>query len=287
MSSVAALPDSAQRYEDTLSSPCVLEPDNKFPTLDAVYGQTFGSFHMSSVRGSNSSAQETTNDNDVCFATEYIDKFPQELKDMVVEAFYKTLLHPGKVFPEQRSEAGFFFRSGHWYRGAKPLTFNSMNKRWYDKFADLYWSHNTFVIGEGHASYTTGFLQTIPDTTYFKIKKVELDFTTRDLNGGSYLIKPLKIDGTSSAGGANLADIIRFNVELTQEWWLKFSAICSMRLDELKLDFTEAYGADGAFLGLELAMSLEKFTYQRPRRLIVRAPNNKLKRRLLRFLRIL
>ena len=223
-------------------------------------------------------ANESIIDPDICHAIESDFKLPKEMVDEVLEIFYRYQLHPGKVFPQQEpSPDGYFFHKGKRYRAAKPPLFNSMSRRWYQKFLDIYWNGNVFVIGQGSGFYSTDFLHLLPDYLFFKIKRVELAFTIRDLDGGMYLAHPLKSSRIQSLG-LDPAEVSRFNVDLQTEWFRKFLIISAMRLEELKLDFSEAYTIDGEFQGLNLARDLLRHFENKPARLIIAAPNRKLKK---------
>ena len=69
-----------------------------------------------------------------------------------------------------------------------------------------------------------------------------------------------------------ISDITR---DLNNIWFWKLETISGFRLDELVLDFTDAFSADGDFLGVHSAMHFNSFTYQAPK-LTIHAPTREL-----------
>ena len=263
------------------------------PTLDEVFGADF------MVSGQDSLSNLLSGlgigsivDSDFC-AT--ISQLPQELVDIIAEDFFNYHLCPGKVFVSKRpSHDGVIFRNGRYYRAARPELFQAMDKRWYNKYLDILWSQNAFVIDDIKR------VKAIASHLLHRIRRVELEFTLRDeefrLNH--------ELCSTSNKILANVSDTIinrwgsptdidtyrlersipkiECTRELRKKWHEKIRQIFIMNIEELRLDFSEAYGPDGLFLGWSLLHSFPFHSGTKDTKILIKAPNRATKRQFLR-----
>ena len=69
-------------------------------------------------------------------------------------------------------------------------------------------------------------------------------------------------------------DNTSLTTDLTTMWWDKFYAVSSLNLTHLRLDFTDAYGPEGNFLGDDLARTLVPFSHGIPANLEIIATDS-------------
>ncbi|KAL8703802.1 MAG: hypothetical protein Q9201_003017 [Fulgogasparrea decipioides] len=159
---------------------------------------------------------------------------------------------------------------GKKYYVAKP-TLLGISQDVSDKYKERMWTEDTFVIGKGKRDDTMDFLDQIHLLDFRLIQKVHLAFTNRDHYDRKYF---LRVFSTPAPGDPDRDDYIRWaNKSLRDIWWDKFYAIEDLRLEELTLDFTECYGFDGRWLGLELVEELNYLGEGIPADLRILAPD--------------
>ncbi|KAL8772403.1 MAG: hypothetical protein Q9209_002354 [Squamulea sp. 1 TL-2023] len=202
--------------------------------------------------------------------------------------YFHLALVPGKVFPQQRANhpSGNFEHFSKLYRPADLSVFSAMNRSLYQRFRELFWSQNTWVIGPGTFSYTVAWLDRIPADAKKLIRNVEINFTIMDFE--AYLVwskdllakalgqEPLSDD--FEPPDSHLVGLCDHGLQL--DWSLKFRAITGLELDELTLDFMDAVSLDGSFIGSSFAENWlwrEPFVHQFPRQLNIWAPNGDLR----------
>ncbi|KAL8801571.1 MAG: hypothetical protein Q9182_004357 [Xanthomendoza sp. 2 TL-2023] len=182
-------------------------------------------------------------------------RLPREIYHQIQEDFLELAFFPGFVFPQQRDHKEDLFNwKGKLYPVAKPglLCLNSHVLAAYQK---RLWSENTFVIGEGIASYTTDFLRDLPK-----------DQWKRDLGTISKEHNP---------------ELHSINLALMRIWYDKYYCIRMLPLTELTLDFTDCYGVKGDWFGKELAAGLQRPVEGPPSVLTVLAPSEEKRQEIL------
>lgn len=208
---------------------------------------------------------------------------PLELFEAIEETLWETSFRPGKVFPQQSADAnGRHHHLGESYQDPATRTFLALDRERYQRYLEIYWSQNTWVIGKGLPSYSVDFLRSIPDLGWWKIRSVHLKLTIKDLEDGENLHRFARnqlqwenLDDTLDT--VKVLDIFRdrcaeFDLEVQQIWWDKFYAVSCLYLADLTLDMTKTYAPDGVYTGVELARTLPTFSSRKPQ-LTILAPD--------------
>ncbi len=219
-------------------------------------------------------------------------KLPAELQMEIEEKLYEAAFCPGKIFPHQFPRANGKFRDeDRFYDPPAPRVFSALNRKTYAKYHREFWSGNTFVIGTGDASSTMGFLSgDRPDSAAKAIRSIELRFTTKDCGYDASLEAIL--DGTVTPHDVSkkidMLDMIEEYQaeapnaanELYRTSFKKLRILAQHQgleaLSDLTLDFTQAHGLDGVFLGVEFASqnALSSFVNGLPPNFTIKAPTD-------------
>ncbi|KAL8682995.1 MAG: hypothetical protein Q9186_000990 [Xanthomendoza sp. 1 TL-2023] len=206
---------------------------------------------------------------------------PQEIRDKIISEYINLLLLPGKIFPQQRPDRSRCFEHfSRVYIRANIKALLLTDRRTLMELRDVYWSHNTWVIGPGSHFDTVGFLTRMPTYAIRLIKSVEINFTIRDIEDILWDRFDIKVDVIL---GENLHDSERRQLPppilntvshyLLNQWIGKYDPFRCWELDELTLDFTDTVMTDGKYFGGELAKYLAPFVRQFPKQLNIWAPN--------------
>ncbi|KAL8665766.1 MAG: hypothetical protein Q9168_007636 [Polycauliona sp. 1 TL-2023] len=202
----------------------------------------------------------------------------QELQDMILAEYFHQAVVCGKVFLGQRPDHS----SGSPQIGCQPFrhpdmsVFSIMNKSLFVKYEKIYWSENTWVIAPG-APGTVDWLHELPDHILKLIRKVELKFSTVDIRKDAEDVSLRKFPPLSEKYKVpSYLKPLYHRLLLDYVWSCKFEAISRLELDELTLDFTEAYSIGGHFIGqkfVRTALPALPFARQFPKKLDVWAPD--------------
>lgn len=190
-------------------------------------------------------------------------KLPQELVDQIEETVYRLAFCPGLVFfpfqfsPSERTHEW----KGQAYDVIRPELL-TLSKAIHSRWSERLWSENTFVIGAGYPNYFKRFMADRTARALCKrIRKVHLEFTLRDrhhgcppswksltpqdLRAGLNQVRDSQLDVGYLPTGPELV------LDMQGVWSMKSLFVTSLSLTHLTLDFTDAYGHDGGFLGLD------------------------------------
>ena len=237
---------------------------------------------------------------------QHIISLPGELRDMIEESLWEIAFRPGQIFPH-RTQA-FDSMEGKAYNPSFTRLFLAMDKALYEWIRIRFWSENTWVIGYGDEESTMGFLNHVPiitatgnDLTDIEFPNVhlprvrlhlELRFSSKDLPGAAdhcHEVTSADLEYRSphkEPDILNFLDAYRWNVrfvanQLNFLWSEKFLRIAELAdLEELKLDFTEAFAPGNEFIGTRFARGWPAFTHGVPPVCYIRAPTDELAREL-------
>lgn len=229
---------------------------------------------------------------------EHMLRIPAEICQLIMDMMFEEAFGPRRVHPHSDPSIMNIFLA--------------LDKHFYRKFHEQYWTKNTWVISKGPLNKTMRFMTEKPynDTTTefslqtpnkaaLRIQSVELSFSnadTTDLNEWYYhlaqqsatdpYITPSRFSHTiqspnneSQAPQFFQRDIARAQRydetqdELIQTWQDKFDRVAMLNLRNLVLDFTEAYDPGGMFLGVNLVRRLIPFAYGMPANFKILAPD--------------
>lgn len=135
---------------------------------------------------------------------------------------------------------------------------------------------------------TTEFSRQLPNDAALKIRRVEIRFTKDDLQRPSSrpLITRLNVgEEQKSVDSFQALEEYRseckiFALNIMQLWSDKFDRIAFLALEHLTIDFTEAYGPDGDFLGVDAVQGLLPFMYRMPVEFRILAPTKVLEKQI-------
>lgn len=229
---------------------------------------------------------------------------PAELRDMIEESLWDIALRPGQVFPHRTQTFGSMEANPS--NPSLTRLFLAMNKQLYEQLRTRFWSENTWVIGYGKAESTTDFLDHVPYRTSTAFGSDFLDkellpeiklhltlrFSSEDMPGAADRCREITSADLVKSSFAREPDILdfidvyRWNVhclanELGDLWHKKFRRIFELDvLEELTLDFTEAFAPDEEFIGAKFARQWPAFLHGMPPVFTILAPTEDLVREL-------
>ena len=135
-------------------------------------------------------------------------------------------------------------------------------------------------IPQGLLSYTMEFLQLLPDERYFDIRSLIISFSSQDSDEscGYY---PWYRPDKGPLENLDIYDDEHRSATIDQHnaWFWKFSHITGLKLQNLILDFNEAYSIEGRFLGLETVAEFRRFEHGMPA-LTILAPTPELEQQI-------
>ncbi|KAL6717304.1 hypothetical protein ACLMJK_005219 [Lecanora helva] len=198
---------------------------------------------------------------------------PPEISKMIMDALYKDIFGPKKLYPQKdRLSAKFFL---------------ALDRQMYKRWSNVYWSRNTWVIGQGSAndsmrfmtfppydSRVTEFSKQRPNDAAMSIRRVEICFCTEDLQ----CLQPAeKCEIVAIESLDDIGSITKsLTADLIQIWQDKFDRIAFLDLDYLMLDFSKANAPDGAFLGATAVQRFLPFMFRMPAGFRIVAPTKAL-----------
>ena len=210
-------------------------------------------------------------------------KLPSELCRMIMTMIFEDVFGPRKVFPHRESQRD----------QAAGRIFLALDKDMYRRNFELYWSTNTWVIGDGPVSKTMRFMskgfpisrveysQQEPCPAALNIQSMELCFSYKDAtdpadwNGlmnsehGDLEVKDL-LDCLDSAETRDFLERHgqHFQSVALRQWQDKFDRVAVLSLRHLTLDMTEAMvpsdGPAGEYLGVKAVELLIPFVHGLP-----------------------
>lgn len=233
---------------------------------------------------------------------QHIISLPGELRDMIKDSLWDIAFRPGQIFPH-RPQA-FDSMEGKAYEAPVTRLFLAMDKALYEWMRIRFWSENTWVIGYGDAESTMRFLNHVPTatTTGNDLSNIELPnahlpsvrlhlelrFSSKDLPGAAdhcHEISSADLKRHSLYRDPDILDFLhayRWNItrvadRLDYLWLQKFLRVSELdNLEELTLDFTEAFAPDNEFIGTNSARDWPAFFHGLPPVLDIRAPTDEL-----------
>ena len=149
-----------------------------------------------------------------------------------------------------------------------------------DNVQEGYYSAHMWIIEAGPAFYSTDFILELENRLSSKIRKVTMKFTLEDyLQGSSWdycLFGPCPREVGDLVEEINhlREQAIVVGNDLCHVWWEKFYYITGLQLDQLTLDFSEAYTLDREYLGEKLARTLSAFDHGLPSDIEILTPPN-------------
>lgn len=174
--------------------------------------------------------------------TQLVHSLPPELFGKVLQEFLHAVFRPRRI-----------------YVGAEPLNLQvlgGLNRAMYAKHRSTFLSESIWVFGQGGYQETIGLLHMMPASLLTSIKKIEVRFTRHDYKEPSpeHFYSLFRKTAPANDDPLNsLMDYIRKSANakshLMQIWLRKLDHLLSLKLDELVLDFKDAYGPDGEFVG--------------------------------------
>ena len=204
-----------------------------------------------------------------------ISKLPPEICQIIMNMLFEEIFGPRMI--HSRNESSMMKR------------FLALNKQLYRQYSHVYWSQNTWVVGEGHTNISmkfmtvppfdnsiTEFSRQRPNEAGLRIRRLELRFSPKDLEA-PYLATIDRKKGPRLNGFWEQVEQCHMDAKtatsyLLQIWQDKFDRVAFLDLDRLTLDFRDAYAPDGVFLGVTLAQHLMRFVYRMPTEMVTMAP---------------
>ena len=207
-----------------------------------------------------------------------IQNLPEKLQMMIVEELCDGFALPGKIFtskiPKSDSQSS---DSNRVFRPSIPSPFSAFNRKLHAKYREKYLSGNTWVIGDGLALDTMSFLTNEAQRAAISmIKSIEVRFTFQDMAEIEFTAPFLN----STFAIPTHASLLRPEARLWHVWWHKLHTIAwndrFTGLEDLTLDFSDAYHTGGCFLGVDFVRGLQSrgFKLGLPRNFVVKAPSD-------------
>ena len=219
-------------------------------------------------------------------------RMPAEICQMIMDIVFEDAFGPRKVHPHK-----------------DPPTMNiflALNKAFYRRYREQYWTKNTWIISKGpldktmrfmtekpYNEATTEFSLQTPNKAALQIKAVELSFSkadTPDLPVWQQLAKqnsdPYTTDSRFATKRHDETEVLQIaqqsiarmkrahQYQLIHTWQDKFDRIAMLNLQHLTLDFTGAYDPDELYLGVYLVPHLIPFAYGMPSDFRILAPDS-------------
>ena len=170
-----------------------------------------------------------------------VHSLPPELFNKMLQTFLHTVFGPRKI-----------------YLGVEHLNLHvlgALNRAMYAKQQSILLSESVWVIGQGNYGEGIGFLARMPMAMLKSIRKIEMSLTGQDYECPS-LKHYFALPNNTTSGTGRLDCLLDYIKEchktkykLMMIWDAKIDAVMSLKLNELTLNFSDAYGPDGEFLG--------------------------------------
>lgn len=195
---------------------------------------------------------------------------PPEVFSMVQKSLLHSTFGPRRVSPENEK--------------CKNNVSLALNRNLYTHYRAIFWSENTWVVGEGDWETTLEFLREIPDSAFKLIRKVEMRLSVHDYDHESldrYFASP---EGKEQADGMNSLQILSSFTEGCRDiswrvkdiWHWKLYHITSLDLEYFEFDCRDAYAPDGEYLALDALRNVPPFRNGWPEHFEILAPNQNL-----------
>ena len=216
---------------------------------------------------------------------------PAEICQMIMDMVFEAAFGPRRVQP---------------HRDPPILNvFLALDRKFYRRFHEQYWTKNTWVVSKGPLNETMRFMTAkpynetttlfslqIPNQAALQIQSAQLSFSNADTPDLPEWIRLTERTPTryatampsSSPFAARRSHDYRrcdeIQRQLLQTWSDKFDRVAMMDLRHLTLDFTEAYDPSGLYLGVLLVRRLIKFDNGMPDDFRVSAPDSRIERQI-------
>ncbi len=202
---------------------------------------------------------------------EMIHNLPSELFLQIQEEFFNSTFGPRTVHPYDEL--------------VSTRVFQALNKGLLAKYRRIFFSQNTWIIGEGDYGDAVEFLNRMPRPLLRLITKVKMAFKTHDCIHSSlnayFEPSPGNTSNVLEILRGYQAHCIRNTDRLMKIWTEKFWAVSLLRLESFVLDLSDAYAPDGAYLGVHIAGQLTWFLYGLPGSFTIYAPTQALEEEIL------
>ena len=203
-------------------------------------------------------------------------ELPLDISRMIQDSMYETVFGPKDVVLP-------------WVDPNDLCHFSALNSDLYDKYHQIYYAKNMWVLADGPAEEIKLCLERMSQATRSAIRNVTLRWTREDIDEDEWSRFELgqfmrtQIDEGGAEGLDNMQalysyEYARKNIleELKRIWLQKVRELRTLDLDLLVLDATTAYGPNEEYLGVEVAREMAQFYRNTPYRLEVYAPDEDL-----------
>ncbi len=207
-------------------------------------------------------------------------KLPSELCRMIMKIIFEDVFGPRRVYPHQQSQRD----------QAAGRIFLALDKDMYRRNFELYWSTNTWVIGDGPVSKTMRFMskgfpisrveysRQEPCRAALNIQSMELCFSYEDATDHADWNALIKLE----QGDPEVKDFLNgvypenttaffkrhpehFKAVALRQWQDKFDRVAVLNLRHLTLDMTKAMVPPaGEYLGVKAVELLIPFVHGLP-----------------------
>lgn len=207
---------------------------------------------------------------------------PPELFRLVKDMMFEEAFGPKRVFPYE-----------------DPTIMNiflALNKQLYQKYSNIYWCQNTWVVGQGPADRTMRFMiqkpydarikefsLQIPNRLALEITSVHMLLSRRDVPRCTEWIEDPETRGDKQLGLKDRLVIQQFQNEREyfkstafRTWQDKFDRLAVLNLRHLTLDLTDAFAPDGEYVGVNAVERFIPFVHGLPPDLRILAPTKAL-----------
>ncbi len=187
---------------------------------------------------------------------------PPELFRMVTDKMFEEAFGPKRVFPYQDP--------------AIMNNFLALDRRLYQKYSDIYWCQNTWIIGPGPVDKTMRFMTQrpydarikefslqVPNRLALGIKSVHICLSKEDVPSSTAWHEDTKTENDAPLGLEDRLAVQEYQNEreyfistALRTWQDKFDRLAVLNLQHLTLDLREAFGPDGEYMGV---IAVERF----------------------------
>ena len=190
-----------------------------------------------------------------------VHSLPPELFERLQRVLLQTVFEPRRIHP-----------------GVESLNLHilgALDRAMYAKQRNEFLSESVWVMVQGNYEEAQDFLGRIPLSITRSIKKMELRPTKQDYKYRSldrYFALPNDPSFASDRFGcllAYMAECHRTRHKLVNIWLRKIGALAALQLSQLVLDFSDAYGSDGEFLGRSFAIPEDEIQNDGPAHVLV------------------
>lgn len=223
---------------------------------------------------------------------ERIHGLPPEIFRMIKDAMFQEAFGPERwVYPYEEP--------------AVVNIFLALDRRLYQKYSDIYWCENTWVIGQGPVDKTMRFMSLepydsrikefslqIPNRLALGITRIHIPFGRKDVPTYREWLADTRlgkkahtglVDRLGKKAPMRLDDrlaIQRFQSEREyfrstafRAWQDKFDRLAVLNLTCLTLDMREAFAPDGEYVGVDAVERFIPFAYGLPDNFTIEAPS--------------